>query len=283
MIERSPRAHAPAAADALLQLTCSRPRQSVAGSLLRGFCLLLLAVALLAGCRQEPEYGVERRLHLPAETQQVWAVAPAVNLSGQRGVDPLLQADSLFRELQSVRGIKAVPVNRTAEMYAVLGIDQIESPEQAQVICELLGVDGVIVPTVTIYDPYNPPKMGAAIQLFARDGSSLSPQTLLDMEEVRRLVRAARDTTAGLADPAPVSARFLQEAGLFDAAHGSTRDALGRYAQGRNDPIGPAAGGQVYLLSMDRFSGFVWHQLLGDLMFSLEQVQDASVAAGQVR
>src|SRR4051812_22126635 len=58
--------------------------------------LSLLAVATIAcatGCAKAPKYGVETVSTLPGGRAQVWAVAPAVNLSGQREVDPLLQSD----------------------------------------------------------------------------------------------------------------------------------------------------------------------------------------------
>src|SRR5688500_9427494 len=90
----------------------------------------ILAIALLAvfiaGCESEPKYGTERQLALPGTKRQVWAVAPALNLSGQR-IDPLLQADLVYQQLQQVDGITVIPVNRVAEVYAGLRIDRVQS------------------------------------------------------------------------------------------------------------------------------------------------------------
>jgi hypothetical protein len=253
-----------------------------ATSIFRLALIVALATACGVGCRaEEPQYGVERRLRLPGEAQQVWAVAPAVNMSGQSGVDPLLHADLVFKQLQSVRGIRAIPVNRTAEAYASLRIDRIETPEQAQLVCELLGCDGLIVPTVTLFDPYDPPKMAAALQLFSRDGSLLRATGRLGMDDVQAIARSPRDDLT-LPPPEAIGGEFLQEAGVFDASHGSTRDALGIYATGRNDPKGPAAGIRAYLLSMDLYAGFVYHELLHNLMLSLKE-HSAATAAGSVR
>lgn len=186
----------------------------------------------LVGCAdQPPEYGRERGLALPVPAGQVWAVAPAINLSGQQQVDPLLQADMLFEQVQTVRGVTALPVNRTVEVLVALQIGQIQSMEQAQQVCQVLGADALVVPTVSIYDPYNPPKFGATLTVF----------------------RA----------PSP-----LQATGMFDAANGSVRDALRRYAQGRFDPQG-SLGEREYLLSMPRYCGFAYHQLLEDLVRQL--------------
>lgn len=252
------------------------------------YLVWVLALASLAaiGCApKEPEYGVERRLRLPGDVEQVWAVAPAVNLSGQRGIDPLLQADLVFKQLQAIRGVRAIPVNRTAAAYVSLQIDRIETPEQAQLVSEILGCDGVVVPTVTLFDPYDPPKMAASLQLFARDGATMRLQGGLGMDAVQTLARSGREQMT-LPAPEAAEGEFVQEAGVFDAAHGSTRDALGEYAAGRSDPQGPAAGIRAYLLNMDLYAGFVYHELLHDLMLSLRERSAATAAgrsSGQVR
>lgn len=257
-------------------------QQSAAKSILRLALIIALAWVCGVGCRtNEPEYGVERRLRLPSEAQQIWAVAPAINMSGQGGVDALLQADLVFKQLQSVRGITAIPVNRTVEAFASLRIDRIETPEQAQLVCELLGCDGLVVPTVTLFDPYNPPKMAAALQLFSRDGSLLRPTGRLGMDDVQAIARAPRD---GLTLPPPeaIGGELVQEAAVFDASHGSTRDAIEIYATGRSDPRGAAVGIRPYLLSMELYAGFVYHELLHNLMLSLKE-RTAATAAGSVR
>src|SRR5688500_11582462 len=131
----------------------------------RNWTALALAAAmtvgpLAAGCKEKgpPPYGRESLLMLPAKKRQVWAVGPAVNLSGQGGVDPLLQADLAFEQLQQIGGLTVVPVNRVAQVYVAMGIENVRSTEEAAAVCEALGADGLVVPTITVYDPYNPPK-----------------------------------------------------------------------------------------------------------------------------
>jgi hypothetical protein len=56
--------------------------------------VVLIMASLLGfpgGCRKpEPQYGTERKLSLAGtKRSQVWAVAPAINLSGEASVDPL--------------------------------------------------------------------------------------------------------------------------------------------------------------------------------------------------
>lgn len=223
--------------------------------------LIVLVVCLcgVQGCAtKEKPYGYEGRLSWPTSGRQVWAVAPAINLSGQHQVDPLLQADLLYQQVQQVDGITAIPVNRVVEVYASLHLEKVQSQQQAELVCDLLGCDGLLVPTVTIFDPYNPPKFGVAIQLF-RSSKSLARPAAVDVHE---LVRSA---SPGPNDSLPQPGGFVQAVRMFDAANGSTRAALLDYADGRNDPAGPL-GSREYFLSMDRYCGFAYHSLLEELI-----------------
>ena len=233
-------------------------------------CSVLAASPWLGACEKQIDYGTEFTHALPSETQQVWAVAPALNLSGQPGVDPLLQADILFAELQTVRGLRAIPVNRVAQVYAALGINQIESAETASRVCDMLGCDALIVPTVTLYDPYDPPKMGAAIQVFVRNGVSLTPGEVFDANLVQNWQRSGRDPGVMAMQEETSGGAFLQEAAMFDASHGTTRRSALYYADGRSDPHGAAASDEIFI-SMDRYSGFVYHELLGDVMHAIQE------------
>jgi hypothetical protein len=225
--------------------------------------LTLLTVTLTAGgcIERDPAYGREQVKSLTTQRRQVWAVAPALNLSGERGVDPLLQADLVFQQLQQVRGVTAVPVNRVAEVYVALRIDRIATPEQAALICDLLGCDGLIVPTVTIFDPYNPPKFGGSVQLFIKPGAfargpNLDPRDL------------ARRATPQQGDPIPTgNGDVVQAVGMFDAANGTVRDRLAAYASGRNDPVGPL-GQKEYYVKMERYCGFAYSELIKQLIAS---------------
>ena len=143
--------------------------------------IVLLVLAAVGACSKPAvPYGSERTLALPGPKGQVWAVAPAIDLSGQDQADPILQADLLYQQLQQVQGLTVIPVNRVADVYASLGIDGVQSPQQASIVCELLGCDGLVVATVTAYDPYNPPKFGASLQLFRAGGGAIPAGGLHD-------------------------------------------------------------------------------------------------------
>jgi hypothetical protein len=235
-----------------------------------GFALLA-AIVSIAGCQEQtPPYGVERQASYPGARRQVWAVAPAVNLSGERAVDPILQADLFYQQLQQVQGLTAIPVNRTAEVLASLRLKQVQSERQAAIVCDLLGCDGLVVPTITAYDPYNPPKLGASLQLFVKP-SSFARQASLNPRDLARQASPPPDQSL------PAESGIVQVVGMFDAQNGTVRSALFRYAEGRHDPVGPM-GAKEYLVSMDRYCGFVYHVLIADLIDSpklrrIERVQ----------
>jgi hypothetical protein len=218
--------------------------------------LALVAALGMAACESNSlpppkEYAKERPLEIPALRTEVWAVAPVINLSGQSAVDPLLQADVLYQQLQQVHGMTVVPVDRVIQTYAGLNIERVESPQQAAVVCDVLGVDALLVATVTQYDPYTPPKMAASLVLFRKP---------------RDFHRPVNDPQQGMGHLGAIkSGQIKQSVGMFDSADGTTRQALMSFAVGRSDPNGPMAE-REYLLSMDSYSGFVYHQLIADLL-----------------
>ncbi len=218
------------------------------------------AIQLLVGCKHDaPKYGTELQLSLPGVQRQTWAIAPTIDLSGEH-VDPLLQSDIVFSQMQQVRGLTVIPVNRVIEVFTSLKIDHIQSEDQAAVVCDLLGCDALVVPTVTIYDPYNPPKLGASLQLFQK--MTYARPAAIDPQEL------AREATPDLQQSLPATGNFVQAVGMFDAQNGSTREALLMYTEGRHDPAGPL-GSKEYLVNMDRYCGFVYSSLIRDLMYRL--------------
>jgi hypothetical protein len=152
-----------------------------------------------------------------------------------------------------VRGLTVIPVNRVVEVYTAMKIERIQSEEQAVAVCDALGCDALVVPTVTAYDPYNPPKFGAAVQVFLRN--PVSQTTGVDAHE---LTRQASDTSAG---GLPRRSNFVQVADMYDAQNGTVRDKLTAYAAGRFDPKGSLQA-KEYMASMDRFVGFAYHDLI---------------------
>jgi hypothetical protein len=226
----------------------------------------VLAVAWLwigVGCAawHEEPYGEEQQMFLPGMHRQVWAIAPAINISGESQIDPLLQSDLVYQEMQKIHGLTVIPVDRVVEVYVSLKIDKIQNERQAYQICTALGCDGLIVPTVTAYDPYDPPKFGASLQLFTKPGTfgrmpRIDPHALEQMP-----------TTTAL-PPMPETQNMAQVVEIYDAADGTVRDDVLAYSRGRTDPNGPLGVNEI-TESMDRYCAFGYHQLLNELIENL--------------
>jgi len=224
--------------------------------------LVWLCAAGLTGCGL---LGGEKivapaELRTPYPADKLWAVAPLRNESGTSLVDSAALADTLTAQMQRVDGINIVPVNRVLEAMAAEDIAAINGVSDVLTLMQTLDVDGMIVGTVSAWDPYDPPKVGMTIQLYSRraPGSSASV-------DPRRMSYAATDVRL------PGETRFnqpvAQAAGYYDAANGEVLLRLREYATGRT-PYQSASGWRRYLMNMDLYTEFVSHELTRQLMQS---------------
>src|SRR5262249_33110495 len=106
----------------------------------------------------------------------LWAVAPLANESGVSFVDATMVADQIVAKIDEVRGIACLPMNRTIAAMRARGMQMVTTPQPARGLAESRGVDGLIVGAITAYDPYDPPKLGMKLALFARNAGVDSPQ-----------------------------------------------------------------------------------------------------------
>ncbi|HMN40292.1 MAG TPA: hypothetical protein PKE29_05565 [Phycisphaerales bacterium] len=188
-----------------------------------------------------------------AEGDVLWAVAPLANESGASFVDANMVADQIVAKIDEVRGIACLPMNRTIAAMRARGMTLVTSPQEARTLAETLGVDGLIVGTITAYDPYNPPKLGVKLALFARnagvDTPRLDPLRLqIAYTEFDRTI-----ATQYLSKPVATVSQHL------DASNHEVQLELRRYATGRHDPDS-ALGWKAIMQSMDlytQFSAFV--------------------------
>ncbi len=236
----------------------------------------LATLCSICGCHvpakiQKP--GVELS---PYPDRKVWAVVPFTNLSGDASVDVSGFAIDLSKQLQQIDGIDALPVATTIQALKASGKDprSVLSDIEARQLMRQLKVDGLITGAVTAWDPYNPPKIGARIRLYARPLSraeaASAPKTGLDY---RRLLTAATayQVPGHGSDPKFVA----QVSHHFDAANGGVLLRLKDYARGRV-PVDSPSGWRRYLLSSDLFREFVSHELVRRL-FDLEWDRQTTV------
>jgi hypothetical protein len=218
-----------------------------------------LALLLAACAAKGPRLTPPQELVAPYDTARgevLWGVVPLRNESGASVVDALGVSDKVAAAAAQVRGVRAVPVNRTIAAMRALKLTEIKGPEDLQTLATEMGVDGLIVGSITAWDPYDPPKLGLALALYARPGAM--DRRGAEALDTRRLEYQPTDyqyfpRTTYKETPASVVSEYL------DAKNHAVLEQLQSYAQGRHDPTS-AYGWKRYTASMDLFTEFAaWH------------------------
>jgi hypothetical protein len=246
--------------------------------------MLTLVAALLCSCTAGPRRGADP-LVSPYATRHVWAIAPLRNESGSLQVDGAALADKLAHHLENATNLDVVPVNRVLAAMEALQMPEVASQTDALKLLSTLGVDGLLIGTVTGYDPYDPPKMGMALELYSSARAEIA-----EVGDLRRLASAAVDRSTP-ADPrgappgagVPPGAGALPGAGargrvrqpvsvvsaFFDAADPEVRRKVQRYAVDRGatseqDAVlfstvldRPDEAWRFYRINMDLYGDFV--------------------------
>jgi len=233
--------------------------------------LILLFAAVLAGCvaGQKPWPSDPLELVAPYSGtsvggEVVWAVAPFRNESGVSVADELRVSDRVVEQIREVRGVSAVPLNRTLEAMAALGMAEVSSARQARALATRMGVDGIVVGTVTAWSPYEPPEIGLTVSLYARGGDAMRVLDTAGVDPME-LVRSGRglvtDPGTGEEPDGPLSTVSAHLSG----SNGAVRSRVERYGTGRADP-NSATGWEGYLTTMSRFERFAAFEMVGRLL-----------------
>jgi hypothetical protein len=219
----------------------------------------------LAGCASTPEKLVApTTITAPYATSRgevLWAVVPLRNESGTLSADPIMASDDLVSAVEQVSGVRAVPLNRTIEAMRALNMGGVRSSGDAKRLAQKMGVDGILVGTITAYDPYAP-MMGLALALYARPGAmggeSSEP---LDVRSLTGQTAESRGATPFADTPVSTVSEHL------DANNHQVLMDLRTFAAGRADPES-ALGWKRYVKSMSLFSKFAAHHAVDELMRS---------------
>ncbi len=228
---------------------------------------VLWVVTLLVGCQSGKRVDPVSIANTAFGPMTI-AVAPALNLSGSRDFDANRFADLMASELGHADGISVIPVSRTLSVLASQGVGTVESPTRALELATLLGADAILVFSVSEYDPYEPPCIGIAAQLFGtRPGSGGGT---LDPVALSRQARLA--TSQG----SPSRQRVLaQTQRVFDASHRSIIAELREFAERRGADESPY-GWRKYVVSQQEFIRFCCHATIRALL----EVQSEHVFVG---
>ena len=212
--------------------------------------LILAALVLaIAGCNERPKFDATGLYH----QRQLWAVAPLRNESGSINADGFRVADHLARQLEEVRGIDVVSVNRVIAAMQALRLSTIDSPAEAHQLRKMLGVDALVVGTITAYEPYDPPKLALAVELFVGEGDPKGAP----IEDIRALTRAPTDQMSQPREPIGTRGPASSVSGYFDAAVPEVREHLRKYAEKRGVNAKDPDGWRIYRINMDLYTEFV--------------------------
>jgi hypothetical protein len=132
-----------------------------------GLLTLLASIALAAcGCSAIPERRVEPQYHNPFPQLHRVAVLPFYNQSAEPTVDGEAVALAYYAELQDIPGFEVMPVGVAKQLMAASAIKP-HTGADFQKLARAMGMDAVIVGSVTEYSPYYPPRIGLAVDWYA--------------------------------------------------------------------------------------------------------------------
>jgi hypothetical protein len=236
-----------------------------AESMLLRWALALTVVALTIGGCQSSTLTPPNVLVSPydsARGEALWAVAPLMNESGTTILELDAISDAVVRACQQIEGIRCLPLNRTLAEMRGLGLQTIGSPEEAAALAARLGVNGLIVGTISDYNPYEPPTLGLSLAL--ETGESFVEPGGLSLDGLRGGV-----TGAGAGETGSTT-RYAERpvasmAAVFDGRNHATQMEVRRYAVGRQE-AGSARGWRTYLSSMPLFTEFAAHAAVSRLL-----------------
>ena len=224
-----------------------------------GVCVPLV----LAACKSEPKLTPPPAVVAPydaARGEALWAVAPLRNESGTTHADALAISDQLVAAAEEVQGVRCVPLNRSIEAMRALKMAQVQTPEDAMLLAETLGAQGILIGSITAYDPYTP-SIGLSVALAIRPGS-LQPSGETRGIDSRAVTSQTRDNaTSSNFGGRPASATSQN----YDGKNHQVLADVKAYATGRHEEP-TALGWQRYVKSMELFTEFATHDVVRRLI-----------------
>ncbi len=137
---------------------------------LRSFVAAMLACMVLVGAPGcsliFPDISHQPVVHNPFPQLNKVAVAPFFNLSTEPTVDGRKFALAYFAELQKVPGFEVVPLS-VVEAAIIDNQVNLANPSEARRLANILGVDAVVIGSVTDFTPYYPPRCGMRVEWYA--------------------------------------------------------------------------------------------------------------------
>ncbi len=222
---------------------------------------------LLSGCagsRHSPEsLTAPRTLTTPYNTingEVLWAVVPLRNESGTSLIESLVVSDHLVGAIEEAQGLRCLPIDRTLAAMEALKLQRVRTPAEARSLAQTLGVDGIVVGSVTAYDPYTP-MIGLSLALYARPGTMSNEQAkTFDPNELKRSTSEQAQVANTWADrPLAVWSDRL------DGKNHQVLMDVRAYGEGRSSQRS-ALGWKRYTASADLFTQFAMYRGVDGLL-----------------
>lgn len=198
-------------------------------------CLAALLSLLFActGCNLCPTAWERERVHNPFPQLKRVAVLPFFNQSGEPTLDTETVAEEYYAALQSIPGFEVLPVGVTKAQW--LQYSQIHGEPvtgaQFQELARFMGVEALIVGSVTDFDSYYPPRMAMTVHWYAANegfhpipaGYGLPWGTEHEKQIPERITREAEFELARsqLATQTPIADPLARTDGQSDVAQAS--------------------------------------------------------------
>jgi hypothetical protein len=131
--------------------------------------LPVLAIVLMlgsSGCTLLPQRIDRPQIHNPFPQLRKIAVVPFFNQSDFPQINGANVASSYRHQLQQIRGFEVLPIGVVDQYLSQRPIPINQAPDFQQMARDL-GVDAVVVGSITDFDPYYPPRMGLAVRWYA--------------------------------------------------------------------------------------------------------------------
>lgn len=227
--------------------------------------LLYIALGLCAsnaGCVMF-EVGVTN----PVAGLSTVAVAPFFNLSAEPTVDGRRFAEAYFAALQHTPGFEVVPVGVVEQAIHDHRLEM-NSPDDALKLAEILRVDAVVVGAVTDYSPYYPPRLGLKVAWYSPYPWEFVPG-ISTHEDARKLIMKSDksfpgkrkgncDSSAELAcppDALPVPTQFRGQSPDGGTQEGWWNRMLRRSGDSQTVMVGPPpTGSEPYAANSSSFN-----------------------------
>ena len=133
---------------------------------------ILLAIAttvLGGGCSLFPETRYRESVHNPFPQMKRVAVLPFYNQSTEPTVDTNLATEAYYASLQAVPGFEVLPVGVAKAQWLryAMAYGEPTSGEDFQRLAQMMGVEAVVVGSVTDFSAYYPPRMAMTTHWYA--------------------------------------------------------------------------------------------------------------------